>query len=295
MPGKPPAEQGRQRDHQHHRHKHGTDLVYQPLNRRLARLGVLHQPDDAGQHRLAAHGAHLHDDTAIPIDRATCKQAARLFGHRQGLARQHGFIHLRLPFEHRAIHGEAFPRFDRQAVCYQHLRHGHVGFPIGPQQMRGVGPQCMQCSNRRGGLPPRPNFQPLAQQHQGDDDSRALEIQVNHHLRVGAQPQPHRQGPARRGAQRHQQIHVAGEILQRAPARFVKPGAQNELHRRGQQELPQRGQHPVFAEQVGNHRQHQRRRQRQPDADRQEARPRRQLGLVHRRFRRTGLVTGVAH
>jgi hypothetical protein len=62
------------------------------------------------------------------------------------------------------------------------------------------------------------------------------------------QPQPHRQAPAGAGADRHQQVHVAGAGLQRMPAGAVEARAQPELHRRGQQELQPGRQHPVHAE-----------------------------------------------
>jgi hypothetical protein len=60
-------------------------------------------------------------------------------------------------------------------------------------------------------------------------------------LTLRAQPQPHRQAPARAGANGHQQVHVAGQRLQRMPAGLVKARAQNELHRRGQRKLRQAG------------------------------------------------------
>ncbi|MCY1368300.1 hypothetical protein D9M69_552740 [compost metagenome] len=85
-----------------------------------------------------------------------------------------------------------------------------------------------------------------------------------HHLaRLGAPPQPGGQHPARGRADGHQQLHVAGERLQRVPAGFVKTRAEPELHRCGEQELHPRRQHPVFAKQVAHHGQGQRRREQQ--------------------------------
>ena len=110
------------------------------------------------------------------------------------------------------------------------------------------------------------------------------------------QPQPHRQPPASTGANGHQQIHIARQRLGRRPARLVKTRAQNELHRRSQHKLRPSRQHPVLAQQVAQHGQHQRRRQQQADSHRGKTGPRRRLffargaGCAAQR-----LVAGVAH
>ena len=110
-----------------------------------------------------------------------------------------------------------------------------------------------------------------------------------------SEPQPHGQRPTRRGAQRHQQIHIAGARQQRVPTGLVETRSQNELHRRGQQKLPQRGQHPIFAKQVAHHGQHQRRAQRQANGHRPKARPWRDVHCVNGRTGRQRLVARIAH
>ena len=47
-------------------------------------------------------------------------------------------------------------------------------------------------------------LQPLAQPDQGDNQGRALEIQVHHRLSRGTQPKPHRERPSRAGTQSNQ-------------------------------------------------------------------------------------------
>ena len=114
--------------------------------------------------------------------------------------------------------------------------------------------------------------------------------------RVRRGPQPQRQAVARAGAQRHQQVHVARERLGRMPARLVEARAQDELHRRGQQELRPGRQHPVLAEQVPQHGQHQRRRQQQAHGHGREAGPGAGgVGLGLLRGQRARLVARVAH
>ena len=67
-----------------------------------------------------------------------------------------------------------------------------------------------------------------------------------------------RQAVGGRGAQRHQQVHVAGAGAHRLPAGAVEAPAQPELHRRGQRQLHPAAEHPVDAEELQQHRHHQR-------------------------------------
>ena len=164
--------------------------------------------------------------------------------------------------------------------------------------MHHIRPQGVQRADGSGGLPLGPRLQPLAQQHQRDHHGRRLKVQVRHMAWVigrRRQPQPHRQAPARAGAHRYQQIHVAAQRLGRRPACFVKPRPQNELYRRSQRKLRPRRQHPMLAKQVAQHGQHQGRRQRQPHRHRQKARPGR--GVLRRivGIGRARLVARIAH
>jgi len=70
-----------------------------------------------------------------------------------------------------------------------------------------------------------------------------------------------------RRAQGHQQIHVARAGPQRLPAGPVKARAEPELNRRGEQPLQPAAQHPVLAQQLSQHGQRQRRRQRRGHGD----------------------------
>ena len=292
-----PAQQRDQCQPQHHGHEHGRNLVHQPLQRRLGGLRVFHQADDLGQHGFRPHRLHLHHDAAIAVDGAARQPAAQLARRRQRLARQHRFIYLRLPLGHHAIGRNALTGAHHQPVAHHHLGHGHVHLAGFRQQVHHIRPQGVQRADGSGGLPLGPRLQPLAQQYQRDHHGRRLKVQVRHVAGVvgRGEPQPHRQAPARAGAHRHQQIHVAAQRLGRRPACFVKPRPQNELHRRGQQKLHPRRQHPVLAKQVAQHGQHQGRRKRQPHRHGQEARPGR--GVLRRigGIGRARLVARIAH
>ncbi len=292
-----PAQQRDQGNHDHRGHEHRRHLVHQPLYRRLGGLGVLHQADDARQHRLGAHGRHLHHNAAIAVDRPARELPARLAQHGQGLAGQHGLVHLGVALMHQPVHRNALARAHHQSVTGHDLGDGHVHLAVAREQMRHLGPQRVQRANRRRGLALGTRLQPLAQQHQGDDHGRGLEVQVRRMARLGRPPQPQRQAIARAGAYGHQQIHVAGQRAGRMPAGLVETRTQPELHRRRQQELRPGRQHPMLAEQIAEHGQHQRRRQQQADGHRHEAGPGRLLqrlaGVLLGGAAR--LVAGVAH
>ena len=290
-----PAQQRGQRHQQHHRHKDGRHLVNHALQGRLGGLRILDQSDDARQHRLGAHRRHLHHHPAIAIDGAAGQGRTHLARHGQGLAGQHGLVYLGVALQNAAVHRNALARAHHQPVARHHLGHRHIHLAVTPQHVGHIRPQRVQCADGRCGLPLGAGLQPLAQQHQRHHHRRGVEIQVRGMPLVRREPQPHRQPPARRGANRHQQIHVARQRLERVPARLVKTRPQNELHRRGQRKLRPGRQHPVRAKQIAQHGQHQRGRQQQAHAHRQKTGPGRQvLGRIVLP-RRARLVARIAH
>ena len=302
-PPQPPASQGGQRNQQHHGHEHGGYLVHQPLHGWFGGLGILHQRDDAVERALCAHGLHAHLYSAFTVQAAAGDGIAHGFGHGHAFAGQHGFIGLGLALDDVAIRREAFAGAHHHRIAGQQFGHGHIGFveaahAIG-QQVGHIGPQALQRPDGRGGLAAGLGFQPLAQQHQGDDHRRALEIHMHHAARFGGQPQPGGQAPARRGADGHQQFHVAAASFDGMPGRCVKHPAQPELDGRGQHKLHPRRQHPVLAEGIAQHGQHQGHAQHQPDQDGPEigahAHPHGGGGFGGRSVRGTGLVARIAH
>ena len=271
--GDPPGHQRDQGGQQHRRHKNFRDAIHQALDRRLGGLRVFHHADDAGQHGLGAHGAHLHHHPAIPVDRPTGQGVAHALADRQGFACEHGFVHLGLPFEHVAIDRHTFSGPHHQSVALHHFMQGHIDFAVRTQPMGAFRAQGLQGANGFGGLAFRAGFEPFAQQHQRDHHRRTFKIKMRLVARRGREPKPHRQQPACRGADRHQQVHVAAQGSRRVPARLVKASPQHELHRRGQHKLPPGGQHQVFPPKARQHGQDQWRRQQQTQAHRGEAGP----------------------
>ena len=124
---------------------------------------------------------------------------------------------------------------------------------------------------------------------------------MDHGTRCGAEPEPDRQAPGRRGANRHQQVHVAGAGAQGVPTGFVETRAQQKLDRAGQQALQPGRQHdratPGRGEpggcQVQQHWRHQRQRQRQAPGDRAKASPGRWAGHQCLTVRSARFIAGI--
>src|SRR5690606_33994174 len=94
--GQQPAAKSEQGDDQHRRDEYFTDPVNQLLNRRLGRLGVFHQANDARQHTFSTQGGGAHDQTAFAVDGASGYRAAGLLGHGQAFAGNQRLVGLAL-------------------------------------------------------------------------------------------------------------------------------------------------------------------------------------------------------
>ncbi|MNE31415.1 hypothetical protein D3C80_1249810 [compost metagenome] len=100
------------------------------------------------------------------------------------------------------------------------------------------------------------------------------------------------------GAQGHQQVHVAGTGTHGLPGRHIEARTENELHGRCQHKLRPGGQHPVQAEGLHQHRQHQRQGQQQGSSDGQAFVAQAALGialLILARMRQAGAIAGLFH
>ena len=240
-PGDDPCRQRHHRDDQHHGDEHRADPVRQTLNRRFRGLGVLHQPHDAGQQGLGANRRGFDDQVTVGIDGAGRDGIADRVIDRQAFARQHGCIDRAAALTDAAIDGDAFAGAHDDHVAAADGRDREVDFhPVTPDA-GGVGAHAHQRGDRCHRAAPRPGFQPFAGQYERDQQGGGLEIKP---VRLaGAGPHPGGQAPGGRGAEGHEQVHVAGQRPRGVPAGLVKPGAEPELHDRGQRELNPPRQH----------------------------------------------------
>ncbi len=179
----------------------------------------------------------------------------------QALAGDQRFVHLRGAFDDLAVHRDAFSGAHHDQVADQHLGHRHLlVLAIAAPPCR-VGTQRIERPDGFGGLALGARFHPFAEQHQRDHHGRRFEIKMRHAMVAMHQELVDAEPIGGRGAQGHQQIHVAGTGPQRFPAGTVKARTQPELDRRGKQPLQPAVQHPHLAYQRPQHRQRQRRRQ----------------------------------
>ena len=268
-PVKQPAGQRDRCHHQNRRYKHRADRIDRALDRRLGRLRRFDHADDARQRGFGAHGGGAHTQHAFTVDRSAGNAITHATRHRQAFAGDERFVHVALPVFDQSIDRHALAGADPHDVPHGQLLHGRLHLLIAHQHTGCGRSQGVKRADGVGCLPLGACLQPLAQQHQRDDCGRSFEIQMRfvHHRPVTllrrqriSQQQIERQAVCRGGAQRHQQIHIAAARLDGPPGRTVKPRAEPELHRRGQQQLPPAAGHPLDAPRQQQHGQHQRRR-----------------------------------
>ena len=248
-----PAQQCEQRQQQHNRHKHGTHLVHHALDGRLFCLSRFDHAHDARQRGLRPYRVGLHQQQALCIDRTTCHAVAHEFADRQALTGNQGFVNLACTFDDDAV--------DRNARAGPNDHHIANGYPRDRQfdicpilaNNREFRAQGIERLNGCRGLLFGPGLQPLAQQHQRDDDRRRFKIQVRRAVVGVFEHQVQTQAEPRGCAERHQQVHIAGTSAQGFPARPVKACTQPELHRCGKQQLQPSAEHPVLAERHAQH------------------------------------------
>ncbi len=197
-----------------------------------------------------------------------------------------------------AIDRKALAGLDQHQVAQAQLGDRHIFFPVANHAHCALRAQCLERANGAGGLAFGTAFQVLAQQHQGDYHRRGLEVQVRGHAGGGLGPFVEAQAVTGAGPQGNQQVHVAGAGTHGFPGGDIKAGAENELHRGGQQELRPGGQHPVQAEWLYQHGQHQWQRQQQCCCHCQAFVTQAALGgglLVFGGLRHTGAVAGLVY
>mmetsp|Transcript_61822 Transcript_61822/g.146356 ORF Transcript_61822/g.146356 Transcript_61822/m.146356 type:complete len:674 (-) Transcript_61822:9-2030(-) len=260
-----PTEEGRQRDAEDDRNEHRTHAVHDALDGRFRRLGRLDHPDDASQRRFRADGRRANGQRAFGVDGAAGDLVADGLGHRQALAGDERFVDMAPPFDDFTVDGDAVTWPDDDEVTHDDLLHRYVDFRTVPADPGGGRSQRVQRADGVGGLPLGPVLEPLAQQDQRDDGRRGLEIQVRHAVPGVLEEQVHGQSVGRGGAQRHQQVHVAGLGEHGSPARPVEAPAQPELDGRGQHQLCPSAQHPLDAKERQQHRRDKRQGQRSAD------------------------------
>ena len=109
----PPEQEGGHGQAQHHQGEPTGHPIGEALDRRLARLGLLHHVNDPGHGALGSTALHLQHQGSFQVEAASGQLAACRCLQRQGLTGEGRHIHRRGPLQHQGIH--------RHAVTWQQL------------------------------------------------------------------------------------------------------------------------------------------------------------------------------
>jgi hypothetical protein len=225
------------------------------LDRRFGGLRVLDEPNDPRERRLGADRARRDEQQPVGVDRSAGDALARRLGDRQALAGDERLVDVAAAFAHLAVDRHALAGTNDHQVAHRNGSERHVDVASIAAYQRALGAQRVQGADRLGGLALGARLEPLAEQDQGDQRGRGLEVKVSARA---AQELEHRQPVRGAGAERDQQVHVAGERLERLPARAIEARPEPELDDRRERELDPAGQRPVRAERQAAHRREQR-------------------------------------
>ena len=268
-------EPGRERGHRDRDdggHEVGGDRVGEPLDRRLGRLGLLHQPDDLGQHGVGADLGGAYPQRAGAVDGRPDHGVPGPFGDRHRLAGDHRLVHGGRAGQHHRVDRYLLAGAHDHLVADGHVLHRYLDLGAVAQHPGGARLQAEQRPDRLPGARLGPCLQQPAEQDQGQDDPDGLEVDLPHVGRDQAWDEGDQQavpvGGA--GAQRDQAVHVRAAVGQGQPAGAVDRPAGVEHHRCDQRELdPPVEQHPGYPagteHLVRHHREQHRHGQHRPD------------------------------
>ena len=267
--GQVPNRKGQEGQRKDHGDEDCADLVDQALDGGFGSLRTLDHADDAREGRLRPDGRSPDDQQAVDVDGSPGKVRSQLLVDRQAFARQHRFVDAAAAFDQNTVgrYALAWPHDNHVAAAKLCDRHIEVRpAAADPGHIRAQRHQGADCD---GGAALGPALEPLAKQDEGHDQRGTLEIQRQSPvmIRRTRDQHPGAEAPGRRGADRHQQIHVAGERARGLPPRNVETPAKPELHRGCEGELDPAGQHEVVTQRVRDHAGQQRHRQRHRDQD----------------------------
>ena len=217
-------------------HEYRRNPVDQLLHGRLAALCLLHHAHDVGQQGFRPDPFRPEQERPPLVDRPCVYFRPGSLAYGCGFAAQHTFVHVGTAFGDRAVHGDPLPRLHDDRIPGLHLRKGYGSLPsLRVGEGYGFGLQSHQFSDRRSRVALCPLFEQPAQQDEGDDHARGLEIHVR--LDAAGEPESREQhvedteqvGRAR--TYRHERVHVGRSVPQLPPCADVEPASQPEYHR----------------------------------------------------------------
>ncbi|EXI72518.1 MAG: hypothetical protein AW07_03247 [Candidatus Accumulibacter sp. SK-11] len=265
----PPAEQGSEGDQADDGDENCRYPVGQALHRGLRTLRRGNHANDAGQQGVFADTGRTAAQHAFAIGSGGEDAVATMLGNRHALAGQHCLVDARRAVDDLAIDRNALARADDEDVTRDQQRRVELDQAAVTFDARDSRLQADECLDRLTGLRLGACLEQLAEEDEGDDRRRCLEIDMQV-CRTGDRHEEAEE-VGHRCADGNQHVHVAAAAAQRLPGALVEAPADPELHGCGQGELQPAGQQigmRLFA--AREHRQHLRRqRQREHGGDRE--------------------------
>ncbi len=251
-PEQGPGREGQDGDADDGRHEDPGDDVGQALDGGLGALGLLDQPDDAGQRGVLADAFGPEPEAAPLIEGGPDDGRAGRLVHGQALAADHGLVDRRPAFDDDAVDRDGLAGPDDEDVAGPDVLDGHLALPVGADDAGRPRPQAHEPPHGVGRPALGPGLEQAAEQDEHDDDGRGVEVDLGLDARQREQARPDGRGDAEevggRSAHGHEGVHVGRAVLERAPGPFVEAQAEDELDGRSQgpedEEVLQRGRHP---------------------------------------------------
>ena len=224
--GRAPQEPGRKRQQgnaKHRGHEDGGHFVGQPLDGRLGALRLFDQPDDLRQHRVASNPRGAHGKAAGLVERGAEDGITGGSVHRQTLAGEHRLVERRVALGDLTVHRHLFARPHQHQIAKGHVPHRDVhGLAVAPHAGR-PGLQAHEFADGLGRLAARSCFDQAAQDDQGKDHDRGIEVDVRADTKTAEHSwQKRDRGAVQVGggsAEGDEGAHVGAFLLQAPPRR----------------------------------------------------------------------------
>ncbi len=262
-----PRDPGAEREDQDDGYEDSGDPVGEALHLGLAVLGVLHQPGHAGELGVGPDPGGLDEETPGGVDGGAGDGVADGHFDRDGFAGQHGGVHGGAALDDRAVGGDLLAWADDEAVADGERGHRDAHLLARAQDDDVLGAQLQQGLEGRARLPLGAGLQVPAEEDEGDDPGRHLQIDgggavrtgnaeveaVPHagHARVAEEQCPQRPGEGGERADRDQGVHGGGAVPGIGPGGLVEGEAAPDHDGRGE---GQREPLPVVELEGGDHR-----------------------------------------
>ncbi len=161
------------------RHEPAGDRVGEPLDRRARALRLGDHRDDLREQRIAADALGAHDEAAGAVDGGAGDLVARRLLDRHRLAGDHRLVDRAVALEHDAVDRHLLARPHPQALAGDDRfeRRCRSSLPSSRDEARALGREIEQGADRAAGLRAGAQLEHLAEQDQGGDHRRRLEIE----------------------------------------------------------------------------------------------------------------------